>query len=624
LAIDPFDSSTLYAAVGAFPKAHKAGLYVTHDAGKSWRHLSATQRHKITFRKYRNVDSIAPDPSAKGTLLAGSAHNGLWRSTDAGRTWRRVLEAPSTRAALDMPDEQQETPMPYRAPVSVVVFDPKSPKTVYAGLYGGGVFKSTRSGAKGSWKPASKGLPRQATVKFLAVGPKGLVYAALAKAGIYRSDDGGGSWRSVTGNLPLKRKEGWVSAVALHPTRAGTVFAVMAAPDGPSVWKSTNGGKRWAAQRKISYDPTNNPTRRWAADPTLAWWISFDPHDASRLFFTDFWSIQRSDDGGSSWADKIVGAQNTCVTSLTLDGETLLATHMDAGIMTSTDGGRTWRAVIPRVWDEKLAGHYWKLAIARIDGEKHYFTTMDPWSEQVGKVLHSTDGRSWRTVFSAKRPDGIWMSGHMLGLAVDPSDPKTLYVTQDGGKVHLTRDGGRKWRPAPKQPDDRSFTHALAVDHSGAVFAGTLNGGLWRSADHGRSWKRVLEEQGTIWYVVAAGKKIYASSGDDANLYLSSNSGKTWKRLTKYSRPEHGDETGNQGMFIAVDPQDPKHLLFSRVDTSHSADESAGIVESKDGGLTWNSANNGLVQKSASAIAFGRKGTLFAGTWGGGIWRRDR
>jgi hypothetical protein len=76
-------------------------------------------------------------------------------------------------------------------------------------------------------------------------------------------------------------------------------------------------------------------------------------------------------------------------------------------------------------------------------------------------------------------------------------------------------------------------------------------------------------------------------------------------------------------MAIAVDPANPKHLLFSRVDTSHSADQSAGVVESMDGGGTWREANDNLGMTSVNVLIFGRGKAVYGGTWGAGIWRRD-
>ncbi len=618
-AVDPSDSSVLYAGVGAFRKALKAGIYVSRDAGLSWKHLPASQRKGIVFRKYRTMDAIAPHPKRKGVILAGSAHNGLWRTTDGGKSFSRVVQAPKTRAKLDMEDDQDETGASYPAPVAVIRFAPDQPEVVYAGLFGVGVLRSDKGGEKGSWKRVSSGLPAAATVKSLAVAAGGVLYAGAAKQGVFRSDDGGKKWRRASRGLPLS--DGWITSVAVHPKQPDVAWAVLSSEEEPSVWKTENGGKRWRVQKQVTYDERSNPTRSWAASPTLSWWISLDPQNPERLFFADYWSIQRSDDGGATWSDRVAGAQNTCVTDLMVHGGSLYASHMDAGLLASDGAGGAWRTVLPRKWKDGVVGHYWQVARAEAKGKSYLLATASPWDGKDGKVMRSGDGgKTWRAAYRVRRPEGKWMEGAMVGLAVSPKTPSTVYMAQDGGKLHISTDAGKSWRPTRGQPGASSYTYALVVDARGWVFAGSVHEGLWRSTDEGRKWTRVLKERSSIWRLLAAGDHVYASAGD-ANLYRTSD-GKAWKRLTNFSRKPHGDEVGNQGMAVAVNPADARHILFSRLDTYHSADGSLGLRESKDGGKTWAAANLGLGMLNVSTLAFGEGGTVYAGTWCGGIWRR--
>ncbi|MCZ7568566.1 MAG: endo alpha-1,4 polygalactosaminidase [Ardenticatenaceae bacterium] len=638
-AIDPFDPNRLCAGTGAFAESSQAGIYVSQDAGQTWQHLTSTATNRITFRKYRTMDAIALDPAQQGVLVSGSRDNGIWRSTDGGTSWNQVYAAPVTSAPLfnDGTIADDPTGGSHPAPVAVVVFDPVISTTVYAALDGFGVVKSTARGVAGSWQPATTGLPGAPTVKDLAVGSENVLYTAVGPAGVYKSTDGGSHWQPANGGLPLAGPltagygDPWVSSVAVDRTEPDTAYLTLVTYDFPSVWKTTDGGATWVAKGDVTYDAANDPTRDWATGPTANWQVTLDRANPNRLFFADYWSIQRSDDGGEHWVDTIAGAQNTCVTDLVVDTDhpagqpdTLYATHMDAGLLKSTDRGTSWTAVLPNAqtgYDEGLAGHYWNVAIARIGGVKYYYATSDPWSQSTGQVLRSQDGINWAQVFTNPRPAGTWMEGAMMGLAVDPGRPSILYVTQDGGQVWKSADSGTTWAPTTGQPGGSSFTYALAVDATGRVFAGTLLDGLWRSTDGGASWQRVLPEQSTIFHVTATSGAVYTSTGD-ANLYRSTDGGEVWQRLTNFSATDDGDEVPAQGMAIAVDPNDPAHLLFSLMDTWHPADASPGIVASTDDGTSWAPLNAGLGLLNVSALAAGSDGGLFAGTWCGGIWRR--
>jgi photosystem II stability/assembly factor-like uncharacterized protein len=625
LALDPHAPGTLYAGVGAFAAAHKAGLYVSRDEGKSWSHLRASQRAGIAFRKYRTASAIAPDPTVKGRLLVGSASAGLFRTLDGGRSFVRVLEAPRVRAELEMEDPQDELKTPYPAPVAAVVFAPEKNGVVYAGLFGAGVAKSEKGGVAGSFKLVNAGLPASPTVKGLAVGVGGLLYVALGKAGLYRSNDGGKSWRAANRGLPLDK--GWVSSIAQHPGTPKRLYLTFATYDTAAVYRSEDGGDSWKPLEGIRYDERQNATRRWAKDRTLTWWVALDPRPASqRLWNANYWGLEKSEDGGENWEDSVVGALNTCVTGLAQgDDGALYASHMDAGITVSRDRGATWRAAMPARYDKRFAGHYWRVISAGSGKARRLFATLDPWDEKKGKVLRSSDGERWDVVLEVPRPTPAWAEAGLVGLAADPRDGKTIYISQDGGPIRVSRDGGESWRVCEGQPPgDKSYTGALAVGGKGQVYVGTLHAGLFRSIDGCRRWSRVLDGQDVIWQVVAVGDdEVYASSGSDANLHRSRDAGKTWSRLTTHAGGEPGDEVGDQGMAIAVDPKDPRHLVFSRLDTFHSADGSAGLLESRDGGATWKEANDDLGLTSVKLLHFGPDGSLYAGTWCAGVWRRD-
>jgi len=137
-AIDPFEPNRLYAGVGALASSGKAGIYVSEDAGLTWQHLPSTFTNQITFRKYRTVKTIAPDPAEQGVILSGSRKGGIWRTTDAGVIWTQVYAPPVINVVpfSDGTVEDDTTSEDYPAPISVVCFDQTNLDIVYAGVVG--------------------------------------------------------------------------------------------------------------------------------------------------------------------------------------------------------------------------------------------------------------------------------------------------------------------------------------------------------------------------------------------------------------------------------------------------------------------------------------------------------
>src|SRR3989454_1355329 len=224
------------------------GIYKSTDGGKTWRHLG--------LREGRQIPQIVVDPRDPNRLFVavlGSPYGpgperGLFRSTDGGETFEKVLYRDEDTGAVD------------------VVLDPKDPHTVYAALWesrqapwengvfngpGSGLYKSTDGGA--TWKPLTKGLPTFTDDGLGRIGitvapsdPRRLYATVEAKrnGGLYRSDDAGESWARVNADARVTERGSDFAEVKVHPSDPDTVFTASVV-----TWKSTDGGKTFTPFR---------------------------------------------------------------------------------------------------------------------------------------------------------------------------------------------------------------------------------------------------------------------------------------------------------------------------------------------------------------------------------------
>ncbi|MBN1567289.1 MAG: hypothetical protein JXA73_05555 [Acidobacteria bacterium] len=385
LAIDPVDSSTIYA--GTFE-----ALFKSTDAGDSW----DTVNHGIASVSFR---TIAIDPKFPQTLYVGT-DGGIFKSTDGGNTWRPINAGLADSIVLSL------------------AIDPSDARTLYAGTYGGrlegtkGLHKSTDGGSQ--WFPLSMGwLGAGVNIYDLAIdpiNPQNIYATGLSY--VFKSTNGGIDWTSFW--LGRAGPVYDIRVLAIDPSLpqilyAGSYDAADTSPGSPggSVYKSTDGGANWMLSLS-------------GMDCSVISVLAVDPQDTD-IVYAATWNdgVFKSTDGGSNWFTVNQGLANATVTSLAIDAQNPQTIYAGtyAGVFKTIDGGAMWNTAISGLGDVAINS----IAIDPINPLNIYVGT------PMSGVFRSTDGGASWSALNEGLADEI-----ITNFAINWMVPQTIYAATYG------------------------------------------------------------------------------------------------------------------------------------------------------------------------------------------------
>lgn len=491
--------------------------------------------------------------------------------------------------------------------VSSVVVCASNPSKVLAATSDTGLLLSEDKGE--TWRA----LPTPTKALHAAFDPANasVIYGAFATDGIHKSTDGGATWTKVSAGLSPKFS---AREVVVSPANSNEVYIIGADGWNGEFFYSTDAAATWTVSRSIKVDLAIDPTlprdgsQAGLSSPTN---LTFNPLNPKELFISANWRPAYSADGGRTWEERVKGADITVQTDIRFSGDRTYVSAMDEGTFMSEDQGKTWKQLWPLKYNGEFSGHNWRLAVNKVNGVDRIIATVSPWTgkNKVIIAISEDGGKTYKTTTEGLptyeiTANTMWGRGYPRALAVDPTNPMTVYLGIDGdptegksgGGVFKSVDGGYTWKQLANQPGSRRMYYGLAIDPTNPkriIWGGFgANGGVYISEDGGDSWIHAFKQDQYLFNVYAAADGTLYAGGN--NLWASTDHGKTWKALTKLK--------GRSVVGIETDPRDLKTIWISAVTWDGSSE--GEIYKSTDGGATWTDFTGNIQHRKPQVLRF--------------------
>ena len=583
VAVAESDHNVLYVGTGESPirgvtTSHGDGVWKSTDAGKTWEHIGLEKSGQIS--KIR-IDPRNPDIAfvgVQGQIWGPNEERGVFRTTDGGKTWQHVLKAGPETGASDLR------------------MDPSNPRVLYAGMWNHG---------RKPW----------------------YIHSGGTDGGVYKTADGGDSWEKLTGGLPEMVGKVAIDVSASNPER---VYALIEAePDKGGLWRSDNGGKSW----KLINGHRVLHSRAWYYIH-----IAADPNDEDTVYVLNV-PFLKSIDGGKTWNPIRTPHGDHHDHWINPSDSLNMINGNDGGATITFDGGKTWSTLM----NQPTA--------------QFYRVTTD--NQVPFRIYGGQQDNSTMAIASRSPYGGIGVAdyfdvggGESAHIALDPEDPNLIYATTINGTLtEYDHKNGleRTIIPYPelvygKDSKDLKYRSnwnapvAMSPHDSSVIYYGTQK--VLKSSDRGVNWAEISpdltrndeEKQGrnggpltaenvgaefynTIFYIVESPMEkghLWVGS-DDGLVHLSRDGGDNWDNIS----PPHKGEAMINAIEISPHTAGTAYLAVTGYKLN---DFSPYIYKTDNYGARWKRIDEGLPEDTFVRVVRedpDRKGVLYAGTEGG-------